>query len=84
MIEDLSHLAKPGEVLSLRVTPKAARETVRVQQGGGIRVTVTVVPEKGKANAAVIGLMSRALKVPKSRLEIVKGAQGRDKKLKIL
>jgi len=84
MIEDLSHLARAGEALSLRVTPKAARDSVTMRPGGGIRVTVTVVPEKGKANAAVIRLMSRALKVPKSRLEIDKGAQGRDKKLRIL
>jgi len=84
MIEDLCQLAHEGAVLALRVTPKAARNTVAAQPGGPIRVSVTAVPADGKANAAVIKLMSKALGVPKSRLAIIKGAQGRDKWLKIL
>jgi len=84
MIEDLGHLAQEGAVLDLRVTPKAACNSVAAQPGGGIRVTVTTVPADGKANAAVIKLMSKALGVPKLRLVIVKGGQGRDKRMKIL
>jgi len=42
-------------------------------------VKVTVPPEKGKANKAVIELLSKALKVPKSRIEIIKGETSRIK-----
>ncbi len=82
---DLSHLAVPGTRLSLRVTPKASRNAVAAPEADGdpLRVYVTTVPEGGKANAAVLKLLSKALGLPKSRLEIVQGATGRDKVLEI-
>lgn len=74
----LSHLAKPGATLAVRVTPKAARNRVEEAEGG-LRAYVTVVPEDGKANKAVVKLLAHALGVPKSRLELVRGATSRDK-----
>ncbi|MCB1411327.1 MAG: DUF167 domain-containing protein, partial [Rhodobacteraceae bacterium] len=44
-----------------------------------IRVYVTVVPEDGKANKAVIRLLAKALGVPKSSLTLIRGATARDK-----
>jgi uncharacterized protein YggU (UPF0235/DUF167 family) len=44
---------------------------------------VTTVPEGGKANAAVLKLLAKALGVPKSRLAIVQGETGRDKVIEI-
>jgi len=40
---------------------------------------VTVVPEGGKATAAVVTLLAKALGVAKSRLTLLRGATGRDK-----
>ncbi|HHL21204.1 MAG TPA: DUF167 domain-containing protein [Aliiroseovarius sp.] len=74
----LSHLAQPGATLAVRVTPKAARNRVEEAEGG-LRVHVTVVPEDGKANKAVVKLLAHALGVPKSRLELIRGATSRDK-----
>ncbi|NDV54037.1 DUF167 domain-containing protein [Salipiger sp. PrR003] len=79
---DLSHLAAPGTVLELRVTPKASRNEIREEEGQ-IRVYVTTVPENGKANEAVIKLLSKALGVPKSRLTLVRGATSRDKAFRV-
>ena len=75
---DLSHLALPGAEIAVRVTPKAARERIAVEDGT-IRVYVTVVPEDGKANAAVVKLLAKALGVAKTRLTLVRGATARDK-----
>ena len=74
----LSHLADPGADIAVRVTPKASRNKVEVVQGL-VRIHVTVVPEDGKANKAVIKLLAQALGVAKSRLELVRGASSRDK-----
>ncbi len=74
----LSHLAVPGAELAVRVTPKAARNRVE-QSEAGLRIYVTVAPEGGKANRAVVKLLADALGVAKSRLELVRGASGRDK-----
>lgn len=75
---DLSHLARPGAEIAVRVTPRASRNAVLLD-GEAIRVTVTTVPEDGKANAAVVKLLAKALGVAKSRLTLVRGATGRDK-----
>lgn len=79
---DLSHLAQPGAEIAVRVTPRAARNAV-LMDGDLLRVTVTVVPEDGKANAAVTKLLSKALGVAKSRLVLVRGATARDKVFRI-
>ena len=79
---DLSHLMRPGIEVAVRVTPKAARQRVEVV-GYLIRVYVTVVPEDGKANAAVQALLAKALGIAKSRLSLVCGATSRDKVFRI-
>ncbi|MBY6113739.1 DUF167 domain-containing protein [Mameliella alba] len=80
---DLSDLAMPGTMLAVRVTPKASRNAV-LRDGDDLRVTVTTVPEGGKANAAVIKLLAKALGIPKSRLELVRGETSRDKQFRII
>lgn len=84
-IPDLSTLALPGARIALRVTPKASRNAVVPAEAAGdpLRVYVTTAPEGGKANAAVLKLLAKALGVPKSRLRIVQGETGRDKLIEI-
>ncbi len=79
---ELSHLAQPGAVIAVRVTPRASRNAV-VLDGDTIRVMVTTVPESGKANAAVIKLLAKALGIAKTRLVLLRGASGRDKLFRI-
>lgn len=83
---DLRRHAVPGARLAVRVTPKASRNSVNEPDAatGSIRVYVTAVPEAGKANAAVLKLLAKALGVPKSRLVIVQGGNGRDKVVEVL
>jgi hypothetical protein len=63
---------------SIRVTPHAKQNKV-VESDGVLRVYTTVAPENGRANSAVIELLSDYLDVPKSRIKILKGLTGRDK-----
>lgn len=78
VMNDLSHLAVAGTLFAVRVTPKAARDDVLLRDGQ-IRVNVTSVPEGGKATAAAIKLLAKAMAVPKSRLTVVRGDTSRDK-----
>lgn len=78
----LSHLAIPGTTLTVRVTPKASRNVVE-EVAGRLRVLVTVVPEDGKANKAVVKLLSTALGISKSRLTLTQGATSRDKVFRV-
>ncbi len=77
-MSELSHLATPGTEIAVRVTPKASRNAVVVEDGA-IRVYVTVVPEGGKATAAVVKLLAKALGVAKTRLTLIRGETARDK-----
>ncbi|WP_412555256.1 DUF167 domain-containing protein [Shimia sp. MIT1388] len=78
MGEDFSDLVDAGTEIAVRVTPKASRNKV-VREEDILRVYVTVVPEGGKANAAVQKLLAKELGVAKSRLILVRGATARDK-----
>lgn len=70
------------------MTPKASANRIQdvlTDDAGGARlkVQVTAVPDGGKANAAVIKLLSKAWKIPKTSFSIVSGATDRNKVLHI-
>ena len=74
--------------LSVRLTPNAGRDGVEGVETGAdgeayLKVRVTAVPEKGKANKALIGLLSKLLKISKSSFEIISGDTARKKILRI-
>ena len=48
-----------------------------------LHLRVTAPPEGGKANAAVVALVAKSLRVPPSGVSIVKGLASRDKVLRV-
>lgn len=76
-----------GVELRLRVTPNAARTAIEGIETRGdatvLRVRVTAVPDKGRANKAVVALLAKALGMPRSAIAITAGATARDKTLRI-
>ncbi len=76
-LPDLSALARPGAEFAVRVTPNALQAGLAA--GEPIRISVTEVPEGGRATAAAQEMLARALKVAKTRLVLVRGATARDK-----
>jgi hypothetical protein len=62
-----------GAVLSVRAHAGAGRNGILGEREGMLRVAVTEAPEKGKANKAIIAVLSKALGVAKSSIEIVSG-----------
>jgi uncharacterized protein (TIGR00251 family) len=67
----------------VKVQPKASRNKIEGIKEGKLRIRVTVPPEGGKANKKVVELLSKALKVPASSIEIVKGETSRVKLVRI-
>ena len=70
----------------MKVAPKASRNVVGVfyQDSDGaqrLKIMVTAVAEDGKATQAVIKLLSKYLKVPKSAIEVAVGLSDRRKTL---
>ena len=56
-LPDLSHLAQPGQTLSVRVTPRAAQDRIEAD-GPVIHISVTAVAEDGKANQSVVRVLA--------------------------
>ncbi len=72
----------------MRVTPNAGADRIegtelRDDGSAVLRVRVKAVADKGKANAAVIALLAKALGVPKSAVTLVSGDTARLKTLAI-
>lgn len=76
-----------GDTLRIRVTPKASANRIKpeILADGSLllRVYVTVVPEDGKANKAVIELLSDTLGIAKTRLRITHGLTDKHKTIRI-
>ena len=78
-LPDLSHLAVSGARIAVRVTPRAGRDAVALDEGGRVQVRTTAPPADGKANDAVRRLLAGALGVAPTRLTLAGGAGSRDK-----
>jgi len=77
-----------GVRVAVRVTPKAARDQVmglKPTAAGGreLCVALTAVPEKGRANKALIDLLAREWGMSKSDLSVVAGVTDRHKALMV-
>ena len=70
------------KIFNVRVTPHAKQNKV-VESDGVLRVYTTVAPENGRANNAVIELLSKHFDVAKSQIKIVRGVATRDKVIEI-
>jgi uncharacterized protein (TIGR00251 family) len=69
--------------IKIKVKPGASKNEVKKIEENFFEVKVTAVAEKGKANEKVIELLSDFLKVPKSKVKIVRGLTSRDKEVEI-
>ena len=75
-------------LVRLKVTPKARRAAVgdsMAEPDGSLRlkITVTAAPAGGAANDAVIALLAKEWRLPKSAFTIAAGAADRRKTLRI-
>jgi len=73
-------------ILTVRVTPRGGRDAVdgwtRDEAGRPVlKLRVAAAPADGAANAAVIALLAKALKLPKSALTLVSGETARVKRI---
>jgi uncharacterized protein (TIGR00251 family) len=65
------------------VTPKASSNRIVKTEPDHFRVYVTTAPEDGKANKAVLKLLSKHLGVPKTSMTITRGTTSRVKTIHI-
>lgn len=78
----------PGGIdLFVRLTPKSSRDAVgglfQAQDKAYLQARVRSVPEDGRANQALVELLSEELGVPRSTLSLVAGHTARLKTVRI-
>ena len=69
--------------INIRVQPRASRNSIEIGADGTVRIRVTAPPDRGKANEAVVKLLSKNLGIPKSSVRIVRGHTSRSKSVQI-
>ncbi|MHC2458060.1 uncharacterized protein (TIGR00251 family) [Rhizobium leguminosarum] len=74
--------------LAVRLTPNGGRDAIDGIEADAegeafLKARVTAVPEKGKANKALILLIAKSLRIPKSSVSLVSGETARKKILRI-
>ena len=74
--------------LAVRLTPNGGRDAIDGIEPNGeggtlLKVRVTAIPEKGKANKALIALVAKSLGIPKSSVSLASGDTSRKKILRI-
>jgi uncharacterized protein (TIGR00251 family) len=70
-------------LLSVRVQPRAKRDEVAGERAGAIVIRLTAPPVDGKANAALCAFVARILRIPASRVDVVRGRTSRDKVVRV-
>ena len=82
-------LLADGIILTVRLTPRANRDAIEgvsvMSDGRAVaQARVRAVPEKGAANEALVALVARALKRPKSAISMESGATARLKQVRVV
>lgn len=72
-----------GIVLPVKARAGASRDAITGVHNGMLKVSVTQAPEKGKANQAILKLLSKFLELQKSQIELVSGQTSPQKKFLI-
>ncbi|MCQ2574692.1 MAG: DUF167 domain-containing protein [Alphaproteobacteria bacterium] len=71
-----------SKTFNVKVNPHSKQNKV-IEDNGVLRVHVTTAPEHGRANEAVVELLSEYFKVPKSSISIIRGETCSNKVIRI-
>ena len=83
--EYVLHDGKRGSALALRITPRADRNKVDgVLSDGTVKVQLAVDPDDKNLNSELLAFLAEVLGVPRTRVEVVAGENGRDKLMSVL
>ncbi len=69
--------------VTVRLTPRAGRDAIDGWDGDVLRARVAAAPSDGAANAALLRLLAKALRVAPTTLTIASGARSRNKTIEI-
>ena len=72
-----------GVTFDILVSPRASRPRLGPVSGGRLKVAISAAPVEGKANAAVVQLLARALGVRRAQVSLVSGDKSKRKTVRV-
>jgi len=70
------------KIVKIKVIPKAKRNLIK-QEAGRLKVYLTTPAIEGRANKALINILSDFLAVKKGQIQIIRGEKSRNKLIRI-
>lgn len=70
-------------LLSVRIQPGASKDEIVGIQGSHLKIRVSAPPQDGKANKQLIKFLGNHFRVAKSRIQLLSGESGREKRILI-
>jgi uncharacterized protein (TIGR00251 family) len=83
MVSDFYDVSGDDVMVRLHVQPGAGRTAVAGRHGDALKVRVGAPPQGGRANDAVVALLSEVLGVAPASVTIVSGASSRSKRIRV-
>jgi len=65
--------------IRIKAKPNSKKEIIKKIENDYFEVKVSAPPENGKANTRLIELLSKYFKLPKSKIQIIKGGANKNK-----
>jgi len=72
-----------GVSITLTVIPRSGRDEIVGLEGDAIKIRLKAPPVEGRANEALLAFLAKRLVVPRAALELVSGATGRHKVVRV-
>lgn len=72
-----------GATFSVKVHPRAKRNTITGEVGDALKLALTAPPVEGKANEACVRFLAEVLELPRASVTIAAGESSRQKLIRV-
>ena len=69
---------KEGLIIRIKIVPNSSKNDI-ILEDEFIKIKITAQPIENKANKALIELLAKTFKIPKTSIEIIKGETSKEK-----
>ena len=80
---DFFEIKEDSTLVRVKVATKASKNAIIGVRNGELLISVTAVPENGKANEAIVKLLSKSFRCAKSKINLISGSKSKNKLFKI-
>jgi hypothetical protein len=72
------------KILKIKLIPRSSKNSIEENNGNELKVKVTAPAVDNKANEALIKLLAKEFKIPRSLIKIIQGKKSKNKIINIL